>query len=80
VSARANRWVTAAAIVSLIAGAALSRAIEPGVQVEKVTLAGGTPAIRLCASAPGPHPIALLAHGATASKETLFRFGEALAS
>jgi alpha/beta hydrolase fold len=80
VSARANRWVIAAAIASLIAGVALSHLIEPGVKVEAVTLAGDTPAIRLFPAVPGAHPVALLAHGATGSKETLFRYGEALAA
>ena len=68
------------ATASLIAGGILSRAIESGVRREKVWLAGGTPAIRLRPETPGPYPIALLAHGGTASKETLFRFGEALAA
>jgi hypothetical protein len=79
-SARTNRWAIAAAIAALIVGAALSRMIEPGVRVEKVMLTGNTPAIRLSPATPGPHPIALLAHGATGSKENLFRFGEALAA
>jgi hypothetical protein len=57
----------------------LAHLIEPGVGVEKVILAGYTPAIHLFPKTPGPHPVALLAHGVTASKETLFRFGEALA-
>ena len=69
-----------AAIISVGAGAALSRVIEPGVRVEKVTLAGNTPALRLFPATPGPHPIALLAHGNGGSKEMLFRFGEALAA
>jgi alpha-beta hydrolase superfamily lysophospholipase len=72
--------VIAAAIASLVAGVALSHVIEPGVKVEAVTLAGDTPAIRLFPAVPGPHPVALLAHGATGSKETLFRYGEALAA
>jgi pimeloyl-ACP methyl ester carboxylesterase len=80
VNARTNRWVVAAAIAALILGAILSRVIEPGVRVEKVMLTANTPAIRLFPATPGPHPIALLAHGATASKEMLFRFGEALAA
>ena len=79
-SARTNRWVIAAAIAALILGAILSRVIEPGVRVEKIMLTGNTPAIRLFPATPGPHPIALLAHGATGSKENLFRFGEALAA
>jgi pimeloyl-ACP methyl ester carboxylesterase len=80
VNARTNRWVVAAAIAALILGAILSRVIEPGVRVEKVMLTTNTPTIRLFPATPGPHPIALLAHGATASKEMLFRFGEALAA
>ena len=68
-NARTNRWVIAAAIAALILGAVLSRVIEPGVRVEKVMLATNTPAIRLFPAMPGPHPIALLAHGATGSKE-----------
>src|SRR6185436_194923 len=43
-------------------------------------LIGNTPAIRLFPATPGPHPVALLAHGATGSKENLFRFAEALAA
>ena len=79
-SARTNRWLIAAAIAALIPGAMLSRAIEPRVRVEKVMLSTNTPALRLFPATPGPHPIALLAHGATGSKENLFRFGEALAA
>ena len=56
------------------------RMSEPGVRVEKVMLTANTPALRLSPATPGPHPIALLAHGATGSKENLFRFGEALAA
>jgi hypothetical protein len=63
-----------------IAGVVLSRLVEPGVAVEKLILAGDTPAIHLCSRAPGSHPVVLLAHGVTASKETLFRPGEALAA
>jgi pimeloyl-ACP methyl ester carboxylesterase len=58
----------------------LSRVVEPGVRVEKAVLAGNTPALRLFPATPGPHPIALLAHGNGGSKEMLFRFGEALAA
>jgi hypothetical protein len=78
--AQTSRWVIAAAIAALIVGAILSRVIEPGVRVEKVMLTANTPALRLSPATPGPHPIALLAHGATGSKENLFRFGEALAA
>src|SRR5436853_7552389 len=75
-----NRWVIAAAIVALILGAILSRVIEPGVRVEKIMLTPNTPALRIFPATPGPHPLALLAHGATGSKENMFRFGEALAA
>lgn len=78
--ARTDRWVIAAAGAALILGALLTRVIEPSVHVEKVMLMGNTPAIRLFPATPGPHPIVLLAHGATGSKENLFRFGEALAA
>jgi hypothetical protein len=47
---------------------------------EKVMLTGNTAAFRLSPETPAPHPIALLAHGATGSKKKLFRFGEALAA
>src|SRR5688500_2012296 len=80
VSARANRWVIAAAIAVLILGAILSRVMEPGVRVEKVTLAGDTPALKFIPAGAGPHPVALLAHGYASSKEALFRYGEALAA
>jgi alpha-beta hydrolase superfamily lysophospholipase len=79
-SARTNRWLVAAAIVALILGAILSRLIEPGVRVENVTLTQDTPALKFIPAGPGPHPVALLAHGYAASKETLFRYGEALAA
>jgi alpha-beta hydrolase superfamily lysophospholipase len=72
--------MVAAAIASLIVGVLLSHLIEPGVGVEKVILAGYTPTIHLFPKESGLHPVALLAHGVTASKETLFRFGEALAA
>ena len=62
------------------AGAALSHVIEPGVRVEKLMLTADTPALRIFPAAPGPHPVALLAHGNGGSKEMLFRFGEALAA
>src|SRR3954464_15814196 len=79
-STRTTRWLVAAAIASLILGAILSRAVEPGVRVEKIMLTTNTPALRLFPATPGPHPIGLLAHGNGGSKEMLFRFGEALAA
>ena len=78
-SARAN-WCIAAACVCLAAGVALSHRVEPGVRVQAVTLAGDTPALQFLPADSVPHPVALLAHGITASKETLFRFGEAFAA
>src|SRR6476661_9038015 len=79
-SSRRNHWLIAAAIAVLILGAILSRAVEPGVRVEKIMLTTNTPALRLFPATPSPHPVALLAHGNGGSKEMLFRFGEALAS
>src|SRR6266566_1949031 len=79
-SVRANWCVVMAGVSFFAAGVILSRRVEPGVGVEAVTLAGDTPALQFLPANPGPHPVALLAHGVTASKETLFRFGEALAA
>jgi hypothetical protein len=76
----AHRWIVVAAIISVGAGAALSHLIEPGVRVEKIMLTTNTPALRIFPTTPGPHPIALMAHGNGGSKEMLFRFGEALAA
>src|SRR5688500_19024198 len=75
-----NWIIPAVAAVCFITGVALSHLIEPGVRVEKVMLTINTPALRIFPLAAGPHPIALLAHGDGASKEMLFRFGEALAA
>src|ERR1044071_9848121 len=77
---RNNRLIVAAAIICLAVGAALSHVIEPGVRIEKIMLATNTPALRIFPATPGPHPIALLAHGNGGSKETLFRYGEPLAA
>ena len=77
---RNNRLIVAAAIICLAVGAALSHVIEPGVRIEKIMLATNTPALRIFPATPGPHPIALLAHGNGGSKEMMFRFGEALAA
>ena len=79
-NARTNRCVIAAAITALILGAILSRVIDPRVRVEKIMLTLNTPALRLSPTTPGPHPVAVLAHGNCGSKENLFRFGEALAA
>src|ERR1044071_6523712 len=78
--ANTHRWIVAAAIICLVMATVLSHVIEPGVRVEKIMLATNTPALRIVPATPGPHPIALLAHGNGGSKEMLFRFGEALAA
>jgi hypothetical protein len=77
---RVTWCVLALATASLAAGVLLSRWIEPGVRVESVTLAGVTPALHFYPAGAGPHPVALLAHGITSSKEMLFRCSEALAA
>jgi pimeloyl-ACP methyl ester carboxylesterase len=77
---RRNWIIAGVAAVCFVTGVALSRVIEPGVRVEKIMLTTNTPAFRLFPATPGPHPIVLLAHGGGASKEMLFRFGEALAA
>jgi pimeloyl-ACP methyl ester carboxylesterase len=77
---RNNRFVVAASVVCFILGVMLSHRIEAGVRVEKTILATNTPALRIFPTKPGPYPIALLAHGDGASKEMMFRFGEALAA
>ena len=76
-----RNWIIAGiAAICLITGVALSYRIEPGVRVEKVTLAKETPALKFSPVGPGPHPVALLAHGYASSKEAFFRYGEALAA
>jgi len=71
---RRNWFIAGVAAVCFITGVALSHLIEPGVRVQKVTLAEETPALGFLPAGPGPHPVALLAHGSPASKETLFRY------
>ena len=68
------------AIAFLTTGAVLAHRIDPGVRVKTVTIAGHTPALQFSLADSAPHPVALLAHGLHASKETLFRLGEALAT
>lgn len=75
-----HRWLALSALISLAVGVAHSHVIEPGVRVEKIMVTPNTPALRIFPATLGPHPIALLAHGGTGSKENLFRFGEALAA
>jgi pimeloyl-ACP methyl ester carboxylesterase len=75
-----NWIVVGVAAVCFIAGVALSHLIEPGTRVQKVTLTEDTPALKFIPAGPGPHPLALLAHGYASSKEALFRYGEALAA
>jgi Alpha/beta hydrolase family len=76
-----RNWIIAGvAAVCFVTGVALSHRIEPGVRVQKVTLAEDAPALKFIPTGAGPHPVALLAHGYASSKETLFRYGEALAA
>ena len=77
---RNNRLIAGVAAICFVAGIALSHRIEPGIRVQKVTLAEDTPALKFIPTGAGPHPVALLAHGFAGSKETLFRYGEALAT
>ncbi len=73
------RLAPLAVALALALAVVLSRAVEPGVRVESATL-GGSPALVFRPAGPQARPVALLAHGVTASKETLFRLGEALAA
>jgi len=76
-----RNWIIAgAAAVCFAIGLALSHRIEPGVRVQKVTLAEETPALKFIPAGAGPHSVALLAHGYAGSKESLFRYAEALAA
>jgi len=75
-----KKFIIFAAIISLGIGLFLSQSIAPGIRVERLTLAKDTPALKFIPSASGQHPVALLCHGITASKETMFRPAEALAS
>ncbi|GEM_PF-777605 len=77
---RNNRLVAGASIICFAVGLALSHRIEPGIRVEKVTLAEDTPALKFIPTGAGPHPVTLLAHGYASSKEAFFRYGEALAA
>ncbi len=47
--------------------------------MQTITLAGKIAALKFVPHTPGPHPVALLGHGVSACKETMFRFAEALA-
>ncbi len=75
-----NWFIAGATAICFVTGLALSHRIEPGVRVQNVTLAEETPALKFIPAGPGPHPVALLAHGYAGSKETLFSYGEALAA
>jgi len=80
-SSRFRNWfIAGVAAVCFVTGLVLSHRVEPGVRVQKLTLAEETPALEFLPAGPGPHPVALLAHGYAGSKETLFRYGEALAA
>jgi hypothetical protein len=58
-----KNWIIAGvAAVCFVTGIALSHLIEPGVRVQKVTLAEETPALEFLPAGAGPHPVALLWH------------------
>jgi hypothetical protein len=71
---RNNRFIAAASIICFAVGLALSHRVEAGVRVQKVALAEESPALKFIPAGAEPHPVALLAHGYTGSKETLFRY------
>ena len=76
-----KNWIIAGvAAVGFVTGIVLSHRIGPGVRVQNVTLAEETPALEFLPAGSGPHSVALLAHGYASSKETLFRYGEAIAA
>ncbi|HEX4644354.1 MAG TPA: alpha/beta fold hydrolase [Verrucomicrobiae bacterium] len=77
---RRNWFIAGVTAACFVTAVALSHLIEPGVRVEKVTLAEETPALKFIPTGAGPHPVALLAHGYASSKEAFFRYGEALAA
>ena len=79
-SPRTNWFVATVSTAFFVAGLVLSHRVEPGVRVKTVALAGNTPALEFLPAGLGPHPIALLAHGYSSSKEALFCYGEALAA
>ncbi len=79
-STRRNWIIAVIAAVCFVTGVVLSHRIELGVNVQKVTFAEDTPALKFLPAGPGPHPVALLVTGYGASKEKLFRYGEALAA
>ncbi len=73
---RNNRLIAVASIICFAVGLVLSHRVEPGVRVQKVTLAEETPALEFLPAGPGPHPVALF----PGSKEWCFCYGEALAA
>ena len=56
---RRNCFIAGVAAVCLVVGILLSHLIEPGVGVEKVTLAEKTPGLKFIPTNAGPHPVAL---------------------
>lgn len=85
ITSRLGAWLPAAAALALLAlGVWLAHRIEPDVAVETLLVAEATPVLHVYPAAPAPpgkpYPVALLGHGVTASKETMFRLSEALAA
>ena len=67
-------FIARVAAVWFVTAVTLSHLIEPGIRVQKVTLAEDTPAPKFIPTDAEPHPVALFAHGYAGSKETLFRY------
>jgi len=70
-----KKWIiTGLATACFVTAVALSHRIEPGVSVQKVTLADDTPALKFLPAGPEPHPVALLAHAGWKARTYSARF------
>lgn len=67
-----NRIIAGIATVCMLVGIVLSHRIEPGVRIQKVTLAEEKLALGFKPAGPGRHHAALLANEFAASKEMIF--------
>lgn len=77
---RNYRSIALIAVGMFIGGLILSHRVEPGVRVQSVTIAGGNPALEFIPTGFSPHPVAMLAHGYTGTKENFYCYAEALAA
>ncbi|HEY3997705.1 MAG TPA: alpha/beta fold hydrolase, partial [Candidatus Xenobia bacterium] len=75
-----ERVLHSLAAIVLVVGLWLSHQVDPRVRVDRLFLNGRIATIKFTPRLAGPHPNVLMAHGVGASKETLFRLGEALAA